>query len=138
MKIDSQKVLDILAKSKSLKEAQQSIIDLVGSLKEKNVAGTVDENGEYFCRLHNRLEPFSNMLLDSYGRPKGVCKAANTVWQRNYRKLKQLRSQYAGAATNEDFQIAKDIERKLKYYERKLNSVDSYDYERDWKEYLSK
>jgi hypothetical protein len=138
MKIDHQKVLDILRASKSLKEAQQSILDLVESRQKNNVADTVDENGEYFCRLHNRLEPFANMLLDSYGRPKGVCKAANTVWQRNYRQLKKLRSQYADAATLEDFQIAKDIERKIKYYERKLNSVDSYDYERDWKEYLSK
>ena len=121
-KIDFDLVMKILDENKSVKAVRSVLLDYVKKQQERTDG---KKDNEWFCRLHNKLEPYENMVLDYNGNSKGVCKAAQWRWQKYYRHLTRLKRD---ANTNID---------EIKYLERKLNSVDSYDYDKDWSEYLA-
>ncbi len=132
-KIDLDKVIEILDESKSIKAAKTALIIYV-----ENLTKNIENKSEFkcFCRLHNRLEPYENMVIDSYGKSKGVCKAGQWRWQIYYRNICQLSKQRTHQITNKDFQLADETTKQIENLKRKLNSVISYDYDKDWTEYF--
>lgn len=130
--ITTQQIDDILAGANSLKD----FVSKYTELKHQLVSAS-DSDEQCYCRLHNRMEPMKNMLLTPKGKSKGVCKAADVIWQRRYREIQKLKRELAWAYKNGNEVLYDQLTKSLYALGRQLNSVSSYDYDRDWTEYLS-
>lgn len=86
-----------------------------------------------YCRLHNKMEPKSDMVLGANGKSKGICKAASMIWQRRYRHIRKCKQHLSYRVCNGE--PTKDLEHLVKVLEAELNSIKAYDYKRDWQEY---
>lgn len=132
--ITTQQIDDMLAGANSLKDFVSKYTKLKHQL-ESAMANESDE--QCYCRLHNRMEPIKNMVLTPKGKSKGVCKAADVIWQRRYREIQKLKRELAWAYKNGNETLYDQLTKSLYVLGRQLNSVSSYDFDRDWKEYLS-
>lgn len=107
-----------------------------------------------FCRLHNRLEPYKNMVIAKNGKSTGVCKAANNIWQRRIREIYRLEGEiesivrihvqntysFNKGIDYKDYELpeVKELKAKIATLRKELNSVKSYDFDKDWQEYNNK
>lgn len=116
-----------------------SLSDFVTKYNEykQQLANVGESNEQCYCRLHNRMEPLKDMVVTPKGKSKGVCKAGNVIWQRRYREIQKLKRELAWAYHNGNETLYDQLTKSLYTLGRQLNSVSSYDYDRDWKEYLA-
>lgn len=119
------KIYEMLDSAKSIKHFK-AMLD-----EQLNLANGSDEL--CFCRLHNRMEPKSMMVLGPDGKSKGVCKAASVIWQKRYRHIKKCKEHLSYRITNNE--PTTDLVDLIRQLEAELNSVRSYDYDKDWAEY---
>lgn len=132
LSIPIQQIDDILAGANSLKDFVTKYTELKHQLLECSIS-----NEQCYCRLHNRMEPMKDMLLTTKGKSKGVCKAADVIWQRRYREIQKLKRELAWAYKNGNETLYDQLTKFLYALGRQLNSVNAYDYDKDWAEYLS-
>lgn len=132
--ITIQQIDDMLVGANSLKD----FVTKFNKLKHQLASADANESDEQcYCRLHNRMEPMKDMLLTPKGKSKGVCKAADVIWQRRYREIQKLKRELAWAYKNGNETLYDQLTKSLYALGRQLNSVNAYDYDKDWAEYLS-
>ena len=124
--------------SKAFKEELLNIIEL--NLAPKNGGGSstnppkLNDDGEIieaYCRFHNRYEVVTDMVI-SNGKSKGYCKASISLWNKTNSNIKKLDSKAVDAMSDANFEEAQAIALEAKTLKDSFNSVEFYDYDRDW------
>lgn len=140
-KITLEQIFEIIneIEAKSVKDFKAQLINninekAIASNKTSNPPKEIDGVVHYFCRYHQQYEPEHDMVM-SNGKSKGYCKAGNKVWQSMYLQIKKLKIRIAELYTNQQEQEASILVENVRKLELSLNSVNSYNYELDWRNY---
>lgn len=133
----SELVLELSAGKKQI--AVDSLLAKIEELKVQeyqvqNPPKVIDGVQHYYCRFHAKYEPVEDMVM-SNNKSKGYCKAAISVWNKMYGEINKLGGQIMQDILASKYEEAKAKGEQQQALKLKLNSVNSYDYERDWAEF---